>query len=204
MPKLQTPRHSRQSSTVEGYREFQSPRRRQSQELDTPYRSSFRDDTPEASLMADGDHEGDGGMGNLADELADAFSESGEDEMDGGGDDEINSIIDENGDSNRMTTRSSIYKKVGDQELEASHGMPSRTHRKIESNSFDGSAYGSDQDFEVAGVSPGLLAKIDAIESLAMRGTGSYGGSADDAVNRVTEALRDLGSQSSIEASASR
>lgn len=53
-------------------------------------------------------------------------------------------------------------------------------------------------------MAPTLVAKIDAIESLARRGTESYGGAADDVFRRVTDGLRDLGSQSTVEGNASR
>lgn len=198
MPSPRTPRHSRHSSAVDGYQEFSSPGRRQSHDPDTPYRNNLRDDTLEAGFLAGGERAGESGMGNLADELADAFSDSGDDnEVD-----DSNSII--NDDDGHSVTQSSPQAASGDRATDASFDLPSRAHRKIESNSYDGSEFGSEPDFEVPGVPPGLLAKIDAIESLARRGTENYGGPADDAVKRVTEALRDLGSQSSIEASASR
>lgn len=197
MPTPRTPQHSRHSSAVDGYQEYTSPRRRQSQEPDTPSRNNLRDDTLD---LTGGERPGEGGMGNLADELADAFSESGDDDM-GDEDDDNHSIIN---DDDQAVTQSPPQSNSGDRGLDPNFGIPSRSHRKMESNSYDGSEFGSEPDYELPGISPGLLAKIDAIESLARRGTENYGGSTDDAVRRVTEALRDLGSQSSIEASASR
>lgn len=198
----QTPRHSRQSSAVEGYQEFASPRRHQSQDPDTPYRNNSRDDTLEVGLLTGGGRAGEVGMGNLADELADAFSESGDEDEDEDEDDDHSSINNDN--DGCVASQSSPSREPGSRSMDTGTNVPIRSHRKVESNSYDGSEFGSEPDFDLPGVPPGLLAKIDAIESLARRGTENYGGSTDDAVSRVTEALRDLGSQSSIEASASR
>ncbi|KAJ6444197.1 WD domain-containing protein [Purpureocillium lavendulum] len=164
------------------------------------------------------------GMGNLADELADAFSDSGE-----GEDDEYDN--DENGPGLRHaeagenidhhanladatlverrrdpTTGGTSAREVGIQSKDGTLGIPSphgRAHQR-QGSEYDGSEYGSESDFDAAGMPPTLIAKIDAIESLARRGTGSLGGPADDALKRVTDGLRDLGSQSTVEGSASR
>lgn len=140
-------------------------------------------------------------MGNLADELADAFSDSGEEDVE-----DEHSVPGDTDDSDieinnaKLTARNETDDRVAG----TKSTLPLRDHRRVESTTYDGSEYGSEPDFDVPGVSLGLVAKIDAIESLVRRGTENYGGSADDVVNRVTEALRDLGSQSSVEASASR
>jgi hypothetical protein len=145
-------------------------------------------------------------MGNLADELADAFSDSGEEDGDAyvgspsaerDGFDQADEFIQAN---KRGVDRNSPVIPDGN----LSPPSPRRkSHRRNES-AYDGSEYGSESDLDASGVPPSLVAKIDAIESLARRGTESYGGPDDDVVKRVTTGLRDLGSQSSVEGSASR
>lgn len=152
------------------------------------------------------------GMGNLADELADAFSDSGDD--DGYYDGEQGVDL-ETHEHNATATDEDVSK--GDLDRE---GSPRREPEKTKTanltllspharhqrhrSEYDGSDYGSESDLESPGMPPGLVAKMAAVESLARRGTESYGGPADDVFKRVTEGLRDLGSQSSVEASASR
>lgn len=152
-------------------------------------------------------------MGNLADELADAFSDSGDEgeytdgdvnsDMFGGeGEGQSNDQMDEIED----TEDTSSPKKQGSDRAKAMNLTllsPRRKHQRQTSN-YDGSEYGSESDLDSPGMPPGLVSKMDAVESLARRGTENYGGPADDVFRRVTNALRDLGSQSSVEASASR
>lgn len=152
-------------------------------------------------------------MGNLADELADAFSDSGDEgeytdgdansdmcEAEGGG--QGNDQMDEI----EYTEDTNSPKKQGCDRAKAMNLTllsPRRKHQRQTSN-YDGSEYGSESDLDSPGMPPGLVSKMDAVESLARRGTENYGGPADDVFRRVTNALRDLGSQSSVEASASR
>jgi hypothetical protein len=69
---------------------------------------------------------------------------------------------------------------------------------------YDGSEYGSESDLESPGMPPSLVAKMDAVESLARRGTENTGGPGDGVFKRVIEGLRDLGSQSGVEGSTTR
>jgi hypothetical protein len=145
-------------------------------------------------------------MGNLADELADAFSDSGDED----GDAYVGSLsaerdeLDEAENSIQATKRGVDKHSSVISDGNLSPPSPRRkSHRRNES-AYDGSEYGSESDLDASGVPPSLVAKIDAIESLARRGTESYGGPDDDVVKRVTTGLRDLGSQSSVEGSASR
>ncbi|CAK7264103.1 hypothetical protein SEPCBS119000_000828 [Sporothrix epigloea] len=78
-----------------------------------------------------------------------------------------------------------------------------RGHKRIDSV-YDGSEYGSDSDLESSGMPMSLVAKIDAVESLARRGTEDNGSPADGVCKRLVEELRDLGSQSTVEGGASR
>lgn len=160
---------------------------------------------------------GGNGLGNLADELADAFSD-GEDYDDGyyeqGGEDAPDVGVDP-GDSGSIqgagTTRDSGVEvespgrqpRPGEKSMTLS--LPSPNGRRAKAGSqYDGSEYGSESDLESPGIPPGLVAKMDAVESLARRGTESNGSVADGAFKRVTEGLRDLGSQAGVEGGASR
>jgi hypothetical protein len=80
---------------------------------------------------------------------------------------------------------------------------PGRGHRRAGSE-YDGSQYGSESDLESPGMPNSLVAKMDAVESLARRGTENNGGSADGVFHRVTDSLRDLGSQAGVEQSTTR
>jgi len=152
-----------------------------------------------------------GGMGNLADELADALSDDEEDY----GDETPNISVDlEDGDG---TADSSGQRdsgvdvatgspKRGERPRNMSLSLPSsngRGHRRSGSV-YDGSEYGSDSDLESPGMPPSLVAKIDAVESLARRGTESNGGPMDGVFQRLTDELRDLGSQSGVEGGTNR
>lgn len=81
------------------------------------------------------------------------------------------------------------------------HGR--RGHKRVGSV-YDGSEYGSDSDLESPGMPTSLVAKIDAVESLARRGTEDNGGPTDGVCKRLVDELRDLGSQSGVEGGASR
>jgi hypothetical protein len=69
---------------------------------------------------------------------------------------------------------------------------------------YDGSDYGSDTDFDNEGITPAMESRMAAIESLARRGMEENGSASDEVVKRVTEQLRDLGSQIAIENGATR
>ncbi|KAL6920738.1 hypothetical protein ACHAPO_004582 [Fusarium lateritium] len=203
----QTPRHSRNSSAFDSFSGSPQARRlsKSSVQDPSPFGNSFnQQDAVEMS---------GNGMGNLADELADAFSDSGDegDFTDGdansdmlgpGGDAHGPEYVDEMEDTKGIN---SPKKQEADRARVANLTLlsPRRKHQRQTSN-YDGSEYGSDSDLDSPGMPPGLVSKMDAVESLARRGTENYGGPADDVFKRVTNALRDLGSQSSVEASASR
>lgn len=172
------------------------------------YRSSFnQQDSLDLNELGPGGAGGHNGMGNLADELADAFSESGDEEQ---GDDNIDGLegagaaeqaeASQGGGEGDHATAD--IPKPGDGSL--SLPSPRRKNYRKKESAYDGSEYGSESDLDSSGMSPSLVAKIDAIDSLARRGTENYGGPTDDVIRRVTDSLRDLGSQSSVEGSASR
>ncbi|KAJ5688644.1 hypothetical protein N7462_003036 [Penicillium macrosclerotiorum] len=153
-----------------------------------------------------------GGLGNLADELADAWDQeeegygyaSGQDGAPGSqtmghsdGEDAYMQSV------HNMRARSPSGELSPDRRnrLRASQ---LRQHRRQESH-YDGSDYGNDSDFdEVAEISPALEHQMADIESLARRGIENNGSENDHVIQRTVEALRDMGAQSGIENSAMR
>lgn len=154
---------------------------------------------------------GGGGLGNLADELADAW----EQEEDGYGY--------ASGQESARTGSQQMDQSDGeDAYMQSVHNMRSgsptagsparnrlraphlRQHRRQESH-YDGSDYGNDSDLdETADISPALESQMADIESLARRGVENNGSENDHVIQRTVEALRDLGGQSGIENSAMR
>ena len=242
-----TPSHSRQHSTATNTdsptaaSSPQSHRRPSTQDAGTPLRASCHGPSSSdvfdggvfssprastggisvglgASIGTGGGDDGGGGLGNLADELADAFS-----------DDDDEGIYDDEGayDDQERGEEVDGERDVPDVRLEAGLGendgppspgaakavnnsgmlnppSPGRRGHKRAGSEYDGSEYGSDSDLESAGLPPSLVAKMDAVESLARRGTETTGGPADGVFERVVEALKDLGSQAGVEGNATR
>lgn len=179
------------------------------QDPSTSFRNSFNQgDGLDISGLGGGGADTGNGLGNLADELADAFSDSGDDgEYDDGDlDDEQGIPVDgHHMETSGLRGSQSPPRDDGDTARAANLSLPSprRGHQRQKSD-YEGSEYGSETDLESPGMPPGLVARLDAVESLARRGNENYGGPADDVFKRVTDALRDLGSQSSVEANTSR
>lgn len=225
-----TPRHSRHPSSLDFANSYNSATSSPQQER-RQSRSSIQE-APSTPLL-DRRHSGldmnifssggvppagGNGLGNLADELADAFSDGEEDYDDGYYDHSgeaapgISVDLDEtSGAPGAAGTRDSgvEVESPGGQprprEKSMSLSLPSPNGRRGKAGSeYDGSEYGSESDLDSPGMPPSLVAKIDAVESLARRGTESNGSAADGAFKRVTEGLRDLGSQASVEGGASR
>ena len=169
---------------------------------------------------------GDGGLGNLADELGDVWDDDEEgaegeymDEMDLPHED-MNGIgvaIDHDGstgmegsplvngvrDSGVAMQSSSPHSKttLSPQAAIRPNGRRHQRQRSL----YDGSDYGDDSDLEAnEGISAGLEKQMAAVESLVRRGLEQNGSASDQVVQRVVERLRDLGSQSTIEMGATR
>ncbi|KAK5657257.1 hypothetical protein OQA88_3316 [Cercophora sp. LCS_1] len=213
----QTPRHSPHPSL-----DFQSvsyspqDERRQSKssfhDPSTPLRHSFNNsDTMDIGIFSSGGMGDSGGLGNLADELAGAFSDDEYYEGADGGAPDISFELEE---EDKQTTSEGVRDSGVDVESppvrqsgRASLSLPSPGPRfgfghRRRASEYDGSEYGSETDLESPGMPPKLVEKIDEVESLARRGTENS--PSDGAVKRVTEGLRDLGSQSGVEGGASR
>lgn len=212
-----TPSHSRNHSLA-GSSPGTSPnaRRRSSiLEPSTPLRNSFnqQDALDMGDFSGGGALGGQSGLGNLADELADAFSQSGEeDDYDENGDSGVRFAVQEDANQgmSEVVRDSGIDtaspSREGARPKSMSLGLPSphrRGHRRAGSE-YDGSEYGSESDLESPGMPLSLVSKINAVEALARRGTESTGSHIDGVFQRVTSGLRDLGPQSSVESSATR
>ncbi|EER43315.1 conserved hypothetical protein [Histoplasma capsulatum H143] len=179
-----------------------SPHRRSSEAMDKSARFS-------AEFTIQGDS-GGGGLGNLADELADAWDEDGEGEEgeeDLSGFQERNDhvqIPDEEDASSRSRDTSesdSDAERLRDGESNRSSlqipkqrsktGQYQKHHRH--EPSYDGSDYGNDSDFEEPGdLTPGLEKQMAGIENLVRWSMGDNLPSGK-IVDRVVESLRDLG-----------
>ncbi|KAK8160742.1 hypothetical protein IWX90DRAFT_277011 [Phyllosticta citrichinensis] len=158
-------------------------------------------------------HNDGGELGNLADELADAE----EDDYDEGetelvdGDASLNNHSDNqqqpgppNGHVRELSRESAALLSPATVTMSPVKSLAGSKHRRNRSR-YDGSDYGSESDLEASdGISAGLEARMAAIESLARRGTENNGSSTDGVMLRVTEQLRDLGTQAGVESAATR
>lgn len=223
-----TPRHSRHPSSIDYTNSYNSAssspqqERRQSrsslQEAPSTPLLNHRHSGLDINIFSSGGVPANGGngLGNLADELADAFSD-GEDYDDGDYDPtgevvpDTSADIDERGAPGTAGIRDSgvEVESPGGQSRQrvknTSLSLPSPNGRRGKAGSeYDGSEYGSESDLDSPGMPPSLVAKIDAVESLARRGTESNGGASDGTFKRVTEGLKDLSSQAGVEGGATR
>ncbi|EDP55855.1 hypothetical protein KXW98_006371 [Aspergillus fumigatus] len=194
-----TPRSSAPPSPVE-------PRLRNAQAMNGSYRLSGDFGGPADAA---------GGLGNLADELADAWDEedeggygyvSGQDNASG---DLQGTTRSDGEDDYSMGPRSPLssyapgHASLQPPLVKARNGSQ-RNHRRHESQ-YDGSDYGNESDFEeAADIPPSLEGQMAEIESLVRRGIENNGSENDHVIKRVVETLRDLGSQSGIENNAMR
>ena len=167
----------------------------------------------------DGGGEGNG-LGNLADELGEIWDDE-EEGIDGEFGEELDIPHDELANIGTAVEHDGSYgvdsavnvNGVRDSGVAMQSSSPAglspeaaakgRKHSRQRSL-YDGSDYGEDSDFENEGISPALESRMAAIESLARRGLEDNGSASDQVVKRVTEQLRDLGSQIGIENGATR
>jgi hypothetical protein len=177
----------------------------------TPMRSSFTNQDPlDVSIFSSGGVANEG-LGNLADELADALSDDGDyDEASQAPDitletDEAEAPQSVEGQRDSGVDVASPTNGISHKRNDSlsAPAMNGRGHRRPGSE-YDGSEYGSESDLDSPGIPPSLVSRIDAIESLARRGAENTGGPTDGVFKRVTDSLRDLGSQSGVEGGATR
>ena len=152
--------------------------------------------------------ESSNGLGNLADELAEAFEE--EEEEPG---EEVSELQ-----YDGVGSKANVYPAFQSARIpispppqptgELSLSPPKHTSRskhRQKLSQYGGSDYGSESDLEGAdAISPSLEARMAAIESLARQGTEANGSDIDDVIKRVSNSLKDLGSQAGVENGASR
>ncbi|KAF1939097.1 hypothetical protein EJ02DRAFT_266061 [Clathrospora elynae] len=160
------------------------------------------------------------GLGNLADELGEIWGDDDE-AMDGDFGEELDMPQDDFENIGTAVEHDGSYgvdsavniNGVRDSGVAMQHSSPARlspgsaakTKKHTRQRSlYDGSDYGEDSDLENEGISPALESRMAAIESLARRGMEENGSASDEVVKRVTEQLRDLGSQIAIENGATR
>ncbi|KAK3299237.1 uncharacterized protein B0H64DRAFT_95190 [Chaetomium fimeti] len=227
MSSPRTPQHSRHPSIDHSvsYAPYSPGERRQSKA------SSFNDSSMDLGISGGGGvgDAGGGGLGNLADELAGAFSDDEED-YDGYEDDDYDEGAADGqgaeggtpGISLEDVTIDDDKKEEGIRDSGVEVGSPSgsgkghnskgslglptpngRGHRR-KGSEYDGSEYGSESDLESPGMPSKLVEQMDEVESLARRGTEKNGSATDGTFKRVTDGLRDLGSQGNVEGGATR
>lgn len=197
-----------------------TPRQQGMMNVNAPHRGSVDVDLTGTSADAGGG----AGLGNLADELADAWEEEEEEEGYGYGYGYASGQETDNGpvDSQQqdVSDGEEDYEMGGGGARTPSSGYSvehntlhpprpkgrnaAQRHRRHESQ-YDGSDYGNDSDLEeAADISPSLEGQMAEIESLARRGMENNGSENDHVIKRAVEALRDLGGQSGIENNAMR
>lgn len=162
------------------------------------------------------DHDNE--LGNLADELAEAWDEDGEGIPEVGGlgspiegqDTSYNGDLTVSQESQPCSQPDSPAMSSGPSTLPSSSDAPSITlsptkHLTRQKSTRNRSQYGEpdcSSDFEsedAASISPSLEARMAAIESLARWGTESNCSDASSIVRRFADSLKDLGSQSGLE-----
>ncbi|EDO04999.1 hypothetical protein SS1G_07483 [Sclerotinia sclerotiorum 1980 UF-70] len=155
---------------------------------------------------------GGNGLGNLADELADAWSEDEGEELEEGDLNFQNTTAsdsdneDREGENNHPVRDSGVDVTSPKKQQGAlnpnllnltppvgGHGRVHALGHARTPSEYDGSDYGGDSDLESPAFGPALLARMDMVEGLARRGTENNGSQADGVVKRVIESLRDLG-----------
>lgn len=180
----------------------------------------FEHGSPAHNFDGGGD---DNGLGNLADELGEIWDDD-EDGVDGEFGEELELPQDEYAEigtaiahdgsaglDNAVNVNGVRDSGVAMQSSPSTqHGLSpdaaaarARKHNRQRSL-YDGSDYGSDTDFDNEGISPAMESRMAAVESLARRGMEENGSASDQVIKRVTEQLRDLGSQIAIENGATR
>jgi hypothetical protein len=207
-----TPTHSRRPSNIDlsfatGYSGGSSSRRHSKASIHspsptTPFRLSHsRTNSTGIEEFGSGGGPAANGLGNLADELAEAWDDDEADEELDMNFQEIPAETDTTRDSGVDVTESPAKKET--KPVNLTPPTNGKVHRR-QGSDYDGSDYGDDSDMDSPGMPPGLVAKMDIVESLARRGTEANGSDRDGVVKRVVDGLRDLGSQSGVEGGATR
>jgi hypothetical protein len=175
-----TPRHSRHPSNID--LSFTSPQSNHSHthsrktSIHTPTtpnnRHSFtRSDSLNDHVFSSGGVQPSTGLGNLADELADAWGDEEEEEYEEPDMNFQSAEHDEIEEDGEVVTRDSGV-DVSSSPVKTNGLSPpkemSRGHRRQQSD-YDGSDYGGDSDLESPGIPPGLAKRMDRVEGGATR-----------------------------------
>ena len=201
---------------------FNRPSSRSGYSPTTP-RSSRDFDHGSPAQHFDGGRDNGEGLGNLADELGEWGSE--DEEMDSEFGEELeppqnnaayigtavehdgstgaHGVVNLNGVRDSGVALQSSPSAQSRARLSPSAAIKAKKHTRQRSL-YDGSDYGDDSDLDNEGITPALESRMAAIESLARRGLEENGSASDEVVKRVTDQLRDLGSQIAIENGATR
>jgi hypothetical protein len=205
-----TPTHRRRPSNIDI--EFSTPNdghsssRRHSKASvhtpTTPHHRISRSGSIGIDIFSGGGQQPPNGLGNLADELAEAWDddEAEEDDPDMNFQEAVKET-EEIRDSGIDVA--AAPEKTAQKPASLTPPGNSRSHRR-KGSEYDGSDYGEDSDMDSPGIPPSLVSRMDMVESLARRGTESNGTDRDGVVHRVVESLKDLGGQSGVEGGATR
>jgi hypothetical protein len=204
---MSSPSHSRRPSAIDiSYSSPQSygngrPTSRSSINTPTTPQRFARSDSIGQEAFG-GSNGASNGLGNLADELADAW-----DDEEGDEDYEPDMNFQE-APGRQENTRDSGVDVTSSPPPSAPKPStltpPAVSGHRRHKSEYDGSDYGDDSDMEADGITPGLLARMDVVESLVRRGTDSPGTERDGVVKRVVESLKDLGGQGGVEGGTTR
>ncbi|KAH8815906.1 hypothetical protein F5884DRAFT_200523 [Xylogone sp. PMI_703] len=211
-----TPRHGRHPSNIDlsfasplTYGERPGSRRSSKGSMQSPVSPNHISHTRSGSMINDGFGNGlpagaSNGLGNLADELADAWDDE---EVEGDGEDDEPELnfqeVKEDGPTRDSGVDISTSPAEHPQNSNLTAPTSTKAHRR-QGSEYDGSEYGDESDLDTQGLPPALLTRMDMVESLARRGTENSGTDRDTVVKRVIEGLKDLGAQSGVEGGATR
>lgn len=162
------------------------------------------------------------GLGSLADELAEAYSDEEEEEEDGEPEewlsgDRVGNIADSSngckeGKETRFNHAEVLHNGISTSSIPATTSDPTSTptlltsskHRRKQSR-YNRLTDSGNPDFEGAeGIPLSLETRMAAIEGLAREGTATDNSEIDVVIKRVAESLKDLGSQSGVESGTAR
>ncbi|QSZ30465.1 hypothetical protein DSL72_000019 [Monilinia vaccinii-corymbosi] len=235
-PSPRTPRHSRHPSALDfSPSSMSQPRRLSKSSLHTPTTPNhmsreFSSGVDGVSMgmgmgmgmdVLDSAQKGGNGLGNLADELGDAWSDEEGEEMEEGDLDFQNTTAADSDREEEQANNHAIRDSGVDVASPKRQGLPNphslnltppvAGHGRLHAlghartpSEYDGSDYGGDSDLDSPAFTPALLARMDMVEGLARRGTENNGSQADGVVKRVIESLKDLGGQSGVEGNTTR
>lgn len=208
-----TPRHSRHPSNIDlsfasPYENESSPRRHSKISVHSPSSPNPRHSFGRSDSIGNDVFGGGGGatpsngLGNLADELADAWDEEeGEEEEP---DMNFQELREEGeGEPTRDSGVDVTSSPTRGAQPKPTNLTPPMGHRR-QGSEYDGSDYGGDSDMDSPGIPPALATRMDMVESLARRGMENNGSDRDGVVKRVIDSLKDLGAQSGVEGGATR